>query len=479
MVWSFLLFLIFLQITFIGTAILLENRDPGKTIAWLCILFFLPILGSIIYWLFGRKTQGRLFRNKHIPENQLAKMVHRQQSGFQPETSEALVLQQRTESEQKMVRLLLNSGFAPLTIYNKIEILLNGGEKFRELFNALESANHHIHLSYYIFKDDEIGADVLKILTRKAAAGVEVRVLLDGMGCLPIAGGFVRSMRQAGIQVEWFFPIRFPFLTSKLNMRYHRKIVVVDGQVGFIGGLNIGDEYLSRDAKLGFWRDTHLKLEGEAVHTLQTIFLNDWFFVTNQVIQGTPYYPRIYIQQTLPVQIGASGPDSNWAAILQGFFWAIAMAQNSVDIETPYFIPDESLIMALKTAALSGIDVRLIVQGIPEHKVTYWAMRSYFEELLQAGVKIFQYMKGIHHAKTLVIDNYFAAVGSANLDSRSFYLDFEICAFVYDQALVERLRSDFEQDLNDSNELDFKTYQARSSWERLKESSARLFSPVL
>lgn len=478
MVWFLMLLLAFLQVMIIGKVILLENRDPGKTVVWLCLLSFLPILGFILYVVFGRKTQGPLFRHKLIPDNRSAGIVRQQQNALNHGT---MLPQPKPyiESEQKLTSLLLTTGFSPLTIHNQVEVLLNGGEKFQALFNALEGANHHIHLSYYIFKDDEIGADVLKILSRKVAEGVEVRVLLDGMGSLSISGSFMRNMRQAGIQAEWFFPIRFPYITPKLNLRYHRKIVVVDGFTGFMGGLNIGDEYLSRDSKLGFWRDTHLKLEGEAIHSLQSIFLNDWFFVTRQEVQGARYFPQINISQALPVQIVASGPDSNWSSNLQGFFTAITLAKQKVYIETPYFIPDESLIMALKTAALSGLDVRLVVQGIPEHKLTYWAMHSYFEELLQAGVRIFKYMKGTLHAKILLIDNHLASVGSANMDNRSFYLDFEICAFVYDQSLADRLKIDFEQDLTESSELIFEAIQSRPVLERLKESSARLFSPVL
>jgi len=474
MVWLFLLLLSFLQVMLIGTVILLDNRAPGKTVGWLCILGFLPGLGFIIFVLFGRKTSGHLFPSKHISNNRLLKAVQQQTEYLHGD-----LLSQHTNLHQKLVILLINSCFAPITLHNQVEILLNGGEKFQALFNALEGAHDHIHLSYYIFKDDEIGEDVLKILARKVVEGVEVRVLLDGMGSMSISGSFIRSMRQAGIQAEWFFPIRFPYVTSRLNLRYHRKIVVVDGRTGFMGGLNIGDEYLSRNAKLGFWRDTHLKLEGEAIHTLQSIFLSDWYLVTGQEIQGTRYFPKTFISQVQPIQIVECGPDSNWSSILQGFFNAITMAKHSVSIETPYFIPDESLIMALKTAALSGLDVRLIVQGIPEHKLTYLAMHSYFEELLQAGVKIFKYMKGTLHAKIFFIDNHLASVGSANMDLRSFLLDFEICAFVYDQALVERLKQDFEQDLNESIELILKTFQARPVYERFKESSARLLSPVL
>src|SRR5680860_634112 len=313
----------------------------------------------------------------------------------------------------------------------------------------------------------------------KTMAWLIILVILDGMGSLSVSGGFIRSMRQSGIQAEWFFPIRFPYITSKLNLRYHRKIVVVDGCIGFTGGLNIGDEYLSRDPKLGFWRDTHFKIEGEAVHSLQSIFLNDWFIVTRQEIQGSRYFPQTHVEQTLPIQIVASGPDSKWTFILQGFFSAITLANHSVFIETPYLIPLESLIMALKTSALRGLDVRLVVQGIPEHKLEYLAARSYYEELLQAGVKIFEYMKGTLHAKVLLIDGRLAAVGSANIDNRSFRLDFEINAFVYDQHVVETLMLHFRQDINDSREFTQSVFQTRSVYGRLKESLARLLSPIL
>jgi len=472
----FLLLICLLQVLLIGTVILLENKAPGETVGWLCILVLLPVIGFIIYVIIGRKAHANLFPNKHIPDNRLVKTVRKQTDYHHGDGD---VLTQLTDSHQKLGSLLLNSGFAPITFNNQVEILLNGGEKFQALFNALEGARDHIHLSYFIFKDDEIGGDVLKILARKVGEGVEVRVLLDGMGSMSISGRFIRSMRQSGIQAEWFSPLRFPYITSRLNLRYHRKIVVVDGSTGFMGGLNIGDEYLSRDPKLGFWRDTHLKIEGEAVHTLQSIFLNDWSFMTRQEIQGARYFPQTFISNVLPVQIVGGGPDTNSTSIMQGFFNAITMAVHSISIETPYFIPDDSITMALKTAALSGLDVRLIVQGIPEHKVTYLAMHSYFEELLQAGVKIFKYMKGTLHAKVLFIDNNLASVGSANVDLRSFFLDFEICAFVYDQAIVEGLKLNFEHDLTDSIELVLEIFQARSVSEKLKESSARLFSPLL
>ncbi|MDA8222225.1 cardiolipin synthase [Desulfosporosinus sp.] len=474
MIWYFLLLINLLQVIFLWTAILLENRTPGNTITWLFILGLLPILGFILYIVFGRKTRGPLFYAKHIQDNSYKRWISEQQT-----TIKNGYINPNTNYELKLVKLHLNSGYAPLTVHNQVEILLNGGEKFQELFNSLESASHHIHLSYYIFKDDEIGADVLKILSRKVTEGVEVRVLLDGMGSLSISGGFIKGMREAGILAEWFFPIRFPYITSQLNLRYHRKIVVVDGSTGFMGGLNIGDEYLSRDSKLGFWRDTHLKLEGESVYTLQAIFLNDWYFVTHQEVKGERYFPETKIKQHLPIQILGSGPDSRWTSVLQSFFSTITMATHCIYIETPYFIPDVSLLMALKTAALSGLDVRLLVQGIPEHKLTFLAMNSYFEDLLQAGVRIFEYMKGTLHAKILIIDNQLTSVGSANMDMRSFLLDFEVSAFIYDSTIAGSLLKNFEIDLKVSREVILEEFQKRSVIERFKESSARVFSPLL
>lgn len=476
MIWYLLILINLLQVILLWRVILIENRTPQKTITWFFILALLPLLGLILYIVFGRKTQGSMSIDKQYSNNPLLKTVLRQQTEVNDKN---LLPNSSQESDQKLINLLLNTNFSPLTLHNKVEILWNGGEKFRALFNALEGANHHIHLSYYIFKDDEIGKDVLKILTRKVSEGVEVRVLLDGMGSLSVSGGFIRSMRAAGIQAEWFFPIRFPYISSKLNLRYHRKIVVVDGLTGFTGGLNIGDEYLSRDSKFGFWRDTHIRIEGEAVHSLQSIFLNDWYYVTRKEYHGSNYFPQTSISQSLPIQIVASGPDSNYASILQSFFCMITGAKHCIYIETPYFIPDESLIMALKTAALSGLEVILIVQGIPESRLTYLAMNSYFEELLRAGINIFKYMRGTLHAKILIIDNHLASVGSANMDLRSFFLDFEIGTFVYDQSLTEHLKRNFELDLKESNEVILKDYLRRSGMERFKESCARLFSSQL
>jgi len=287
------------------------------------------------------------------------------------------------------------------------------------------------------------------------------------------------ELKKVGVEAEGFYPVRFPFFSRRLNLRNHRKIVVVDGRVGFIGGLNVGDEYLSRNKKIGFWRDTFLKLEGDSVNFLQSVFLNDWNGVTHQDINDPLYYPQPLQMGTQMTQIAATGPDSDWGSMLQIFFVALTSAEKRIYIETPYFIPDEGSVMALKTAALSGLDVRIILQGVPDHKITYWASHSYVEELLESGVRIYRYQKGIIHAKVLILDGEVGVVGSTNFDIRSFSLNFEISAFIYNRKFAQRLELDFHQDLEDSEEIELAEYKKRPLSNRVKESGARLFSPLL
>ncbi len=465
-----------LQLVFLGTVIFLENRDPAKTVVWLLILGALPVLGALLYLVFGRtfRRHKLMSRNDNI-ESRLERIVNNQQSRL---AGNDVAIGDKGPQKKKLIRLLLKDALAPLTVNNRLEVLTNGEDTFKALFDALEGAKDYIHLEYYIFKDDEVGRDVLKILSRKASKGIEVRVLVDGWGSRKIASG-LSELHQAGAEAEWFLPVRFPFLSSKLNLRNHRKVVIVDGRMGFIGGLNIGDEYLSRNKKFGFWRDTFVRLEGESVHFLQTVFLNDWYFATGRSVDGRKYYPHLDRVGEQLSQIAASGPDSDWEPILQVFFTAMTGAEKKIYIETPYFIPDESALMALKTAALSGLDVKIIFQGVPDHKLTYWASHSYFEELLEAGVRIYSYRKGILHAKILIIDGEIGSVGSANFDMRSFRLNFEISAFVYNREFAARLEQDFVHDLADSEEIRVVEFRQRPISYRIKESGARLLSPLL
>lgn len=462
-----------LQLVVLGAVIFLDNRDPAKTVTWLFILGTLPVIGAVLYLMFGRTLRRHQVAKRS--QIRLEHIVKHQQEKF---TSDDVLLGDEARQKKKLARLLLNDSMAPLSFNNKVRVLTNGEQTFKAIFTALEAAKSHIHLEYYIFKDDEVGKDVIKILSRKATQGVKVRVLVDGWGSRSIAKP-LKDLRQAGVETAWFSPVRFPFLSSRLNLRNHRKIVIIDGKVGFLGGLNIGDEYLSRSNKYGFWRDTFVELQGASVYSLQDVFLNDWYFATKENIKEHGYYPKLEKMGSQLTQIAASGPDSSWESILQVFFTAMTSAEKRIYIETPYFIPDESTLMALKTAALSGLDVRIIFQGLPDHKITYWASQSYFAELLAAGVRIYHYRKGLLHAKILIVDGEIGSVGSTNFDVRSFRLNFEISAFIYQQDFARRLEEDFYQDLADSEEIEYTQFIKRPMYVRIKESGARLLSPLL
>ncbi|EGW40155.1 phospholipase D family protein [Desulfosporosinus sp. OT] len=465
-----------MQLVFLGSVIFLENRDPTKTIIWLLILGALPVMGALLYLLFGRVVRKhQLSRHKQGGQEQFEEILKEQQVRLKAEDIDRAGT---ISMNKKLAQLLLNDAAAPLTLNNRSEVLTNGPDTFKALFAALEGAKDHIHLEFFIFHYDAIGQDILNLLISKASKGVKVRVLVDGLANRSLTKRF-GELRKVGVEAEGFYPVRFPFLSRRLNLRNHRKIVVVDGRVGFIGGLNVGDEYLSRNKRIGFWRDTFLKLEGDSVNFLQNVFLNDWNGVTHQDINDLLYYPQPQYFGRQMTQIAATGPDSDWGSMLQIFFVALTSAEKTIYIETPYFIPDEGSVMALKTAALSGLDVRIILQGVPDHKITYWASHSYVEELLELGVRIYRYQKGILHAKVLILDSKIGVVGSTNFDIRSFSLNFEISAFIYDCQFALRLEQDFHQDLADSNEILLEEYKKRPLVNRVKESSARLFSPLL
>ena len=467
--------ILLLEILLFEILVMIEKPEEIKN--WSSILCILPILGFIIYFVLGyRGKHQRIFKDKHLGNKKLKQIVGLQQNKL-IETD--ILMGEEIDRNKKIVRLSLRNSLAPLSINNRLRVLTNGREKFHAMFEALEKAETHIHVEYYIFRNDSIGQKLRDCLIRKALEGVEVKLIIDGVGSHGLPQTFFKLLKNANVKVKWFFPVRFPYFTRRLNYRNHRKIIVVDGRVGLMGGFNIGDEYLSRDPKLGFWRDTHLIVEGDSVHLLQTVFLNDWFFLTGEQIEGAQYYPTAKLVGRELTQIIAGGPDSEWVPIHQLFFTALANAEQRIWIETPYFVPDESMMMALITASLSGVDVRIIVQGIPDHKISYWASQSYFEELLNAGIKVYRYLKGILHSKVVIIDRGLGIVGSANFDIRSFKLDFEISAICYNKDFVLRLEQDFEQDFKDSKLEDAQVFRERGWPSRLKEANARIFSPLL
>ncbi len=480
--WDFAIWLIGvlypLLVIFIIVVIVLENRDPVKTIAWLLVLILLPIFGIVLYFFFGRNFRKiRTFNRKAAADYQQIKNLRGLH--FLDLESKNFFNDEKIRQKSSIINLLMNNSKALLTEGNHVAVLNNGTETFPEMIRALKSAQDHIHMAFYIISDDKIGNTIRKILEERAKAGVDVRVIYDGVGSWTLSNRYIRSLQQAGVVIKAFRPVNFPFLTSKVNYRNHRKIVVVDGKVGFVGGINIGDKYLDGDPKLGFWRDLHLKLDGDAVKSLQAVFLTDWQFVTSQNIEGERYFPVYSVESHQLVQIVASGPDSAWASIMQAYFKAITSAQAHIYLSMPYFTPNRSILTALKTTALSGIQVSLILPGTSDSKINLWCSYSYLEELMAAGVDVHIYQHGFTHGKMMTVDGVFASVGSANMDIRSFDQNLEINALIYNREIAEYLEKCFIDDLRSCASLDLETFRQRPVTDKLKESSARIFSPLL
>lgn len=459
--------------------IILENRSPAKTIAWTLVLIFLPLIGIWFYLFFGRNFR----RTKLFSRKSLSDMDHIQsfsQTSLLKLPDKQTLIEAHALSKQNIMRLLFKNSKALLTEHNEVKILHNGQETFDAIIDALRSARHHIHMEYYIIEDDKIGNEIREILIVKALEGVKVRLIYDSVGSWTLSNQYIRSLEKAGAEVHSFMPVHFPQFASRVNYRNHRKIVVVDGKTAFVGGLNIGDRYIHGEPGLGFWRDTHMKLIGDAANCLQTVFLTDWYFASRQVVEASAtYFPAHAISESKLVQIVTSGPDSDWASIMQAYFTAITTATDYVYISTPYFIPNESISTALKTAALSGVDVRIMLPGRSDSWTLLRASHSYIEEFLEAGVRFYIYEKGFNHSKLMMVDGIFASIGTANLDIRSFDQNFEVNALIYDEEITQELERAFRADVHDSRELSWEAFHHRSRSRKLKESLARILSPLL
>lgn len=473
----FVLPLYYVAIFFVVIGILLENRNPLKTHSYLLLLLLLPLLGIVIYLFFGQNIRKRKIFAKKLLINQAFGEQYFQDRIENNDVDEILPL--GATQYERVVRFL-KKDLSPLTENNEVTILKNGEEKFPAVLQALKEARHHIHLEYYIYEDDDIGNEIAEILMEKARNGVSVRMIVDGVGSLSLTKEFFDKLKAAGVQVAEFMPVLFPSFTSKINYRNHRKILVVDGMIGFTGGMNISDRYINNGKNNTFWRDTHVKIEGEAVKTLQFLFILNWQFVTQQeILPESGFFPEFTPKGSHWVQINASGPHWELASIMDSFFLAINSARRCVRIETPYFIPTESILDAITTAAKSGIKVELIIPRDSDSWIVKSASRSFVRQLLEADVDVYFYEKGFLHAKVIIIDDNFASVGSANMDYRSFDLNHEVNAYFYDKVIVEKLISEFETDKQDSSLVDFERWQERKLWPKLKESACRLLAPLL
>lgn len=457
-----------------------ERRDAGASWAWLLVLFFLPVVGFCLYLLFGKSLRKhRLFEWEDREKIGIEPILKRQleQLAF----NEFEFRNKSTYDNQDLIYMHLRGNESVLTENNHVDIFTDGKQKFDRLFKDIEEAKKHIHIQYYIIKNDNLGKAFIRLLTKKAKEGLAVRILYDELGSRSLTKRFFKEFREAGGQVEVFFPSKLPLLNLRMNFRNHRKLVSIDGEIGYLGGFNVGDEYLGINPKFGYWRDTHLRIRGSAVLAIQTRFILDWNQASNT--QDISYHAHLFPRKkgtgSTGMQIVTSGPDSEWEQIKNGYIKLILSAKKSILIQTPYFIPDASLLDALRIASISGIKVSIMIPNKPDHIFVYWATLSYIGAMLDAGAVVYIYDNGFIHSKTIVVDSEVSSVGTANIDVRSFKLNFEVNAFIYDEEIAVKLTEAFLDDIKVSRILTQSEYGNRSLWIRIKESISRLLSPIL
>lgn len=455
----------------IGTiiVIVLDNRNPVKTMAWILVLTFLPVVGLAFYFFFGRSQR----RERIISRNSYDRLLKKPMAEYLAQADFRLPTRYA-----RLIQLFQHTNQAWPFENNRVEVYTNGYTKIQALIRELMRAKDHIHLEYYIFEDDAVGRLIRDVLIDKAREGVEVRVLYDDVGCWHVAKDFYAEMCDAGIEVRSFLKVRFPLFTSKVNYRNHRKIVVIDGKIGFVGGMNLAERYV-RGVSWGGWRDTHILLEGKAVHGLQTAFLLDWYFVDRTLLTSSCYFPKIESYGTTLVQVVTSEPVGPWKEIMQGLAKAIVEAKTYFYIQTPYFLPTEQILGALQVAALSGVDVRLMIPERADNRLTHWGSCSYLTDVLRAGVKVYFYQKGFLHSKLMVSDDLFSTVGSTNIDFRSFEHNFEVNAFMYDEMTALEMKEIFLWDQKECTQLFLKKWEKRSWKTKTAESVVRLLAPLL
>lgn len=458
-----------------------QRRDIAAIWAWLLVLFLLPVIGFVIYAFLGRQLpKNKLFKVKSDVQLQLDELLAQQRQELGTENLPADLV---SNSVTSLVKMFQTANHAFLARKNRVRIIADGQQLFHGMIEDIERAKSSVHIEFYAFKNDQIGKQIRDLLVRKALAGVEVRVIYDPFGSLGAFRSFFKSLINAGGYVEPFLA-RSAIMDFRLNFRDHRKIVVVDGRVGYVGGFNIGDQYLGRSKKFGYWRDTHLRITGSAVFGLQGRFILDWNATASEGLLPadhieTRYFPLTHVKGDTNMQIVSSGPDSDLQQIKMGYIRLIQSAKKRVWIQSPYLIPDDSVMDAIRIAVMAGVDVRIMIPQMPDHPFVYRATQYYAHELAKDGVKIYYYENGFIHSKTMVVDDRLASVGSANMDYRSFKLNFEVNAFLYDEKLAVQLAELFEKDQRLSRLMTAEAFDNQSLYLRFKQSFCRLLSPIL
>ncbi|MCC6758183.1 MAG: cardiolipin synthase [Candidatus Omnitrophica bacterium] len=482
-----LIILFQLYLIFTVVVLLLDNRTPSETFAWILIFILMPGLGLGLYLMFGRNWKRSYNHKIKLPQS-IAKELSDLFKPLVAQQAEVLKQMKNKTSiyHDDLMTLLFQSSNALLTTGNKAEIFHNGKDKFDRLKQDLQNAKAYIHMEYFIwYSKDKLGQEIKDILIAKAQEGVEVRILYDYSGCfLTLSQKYINELRVNKVQIYPFFNYLSNFKMHTLNYRNHRKIVSIDGRIGYTGGVNVGQEYIDGGKRYGSWRDTHIRLEGQSVSVLQAIFAVDWYNTVEKAdILDAKYFPLLTdnkpVDGNLSVQLTTSGFDSPWPSILQLYFTLITMAQRNIYIVSPYFVPDETLLMALKTAAMRGVKVAIMTTGVADNPVPYWAAFSYFEDLLKAGVRIFQYEKGFMHAKIYSSDGKVCSIGSANFDIRSLQLNYEVNAVFYDDDLTQQVDAQIMEDLKHCKEVLVSDLKQSSVLARLRNSLVRLISGIL
>lgn len=470
--------LLIFNLSIVFAIIFVERRNPTVALAWVAVLLLFPYVGIVLYLLFGRHIYSeRRFRLKGRDDDRVGLHVRRQEQALIEDRIEFAKLS--IERFVPLMRLLLTEDRAVIWKRTNVEYEDRGEAHFASMFEAIGSARHHIHAEYYIIRDDDLGRRFIQALADRAREGVAVRLVYDAVGCAEVGRHFFDPLVDAGGRAVPFFPGFLGRINFRINFRNHRKILVVDGDTGFVGGYNIGLEYLG-EGPLGPWRDAHLRLEGDAVRSLQARFLMDWNYAARDTLRvDDDLFPEPRTTGQVVCQVASSGPDTPKMTIKEGFLKLVASAMESIEITTPYFIPDDSVLDALRIAAASGVRVRIMIPSKPDHLFVYWTTLSYIGSLLDAGVRAFSYDRGFLHAKTCVIDGEACTVGTANWDVRSFKLNFETNAFIYDPGVSAEICRAFERDLEFCTEITLERYRSRGRVVRFKESISRLFSPLL
>jgi cardiolipin synthase len=478
MTWVFLVTLLEILLTLSCLFLLIKDGSkPERIWTWIFVIVFIPFIGAILYLAFGvnLRKQKIFDLKKEIDYVQFERFVKR----YSAEAEQSILKRHDvTATYLHLIRLLTRVNSAILTFNNKVQILNDGPETFDAIFEACEKAEKYIHLQYYIFIDGDLADRFAELFKEKIKQGVEVRLIYDALGSWDLSNRMIDKFRQIGVLIFPFMPVRFGRL-ARLNYRNHRKILIVDGIIGFTGGINVDDKYIKGDDLLGHWTDTHLKIHGMSVNFLHFVFLADWLFVTRENLIKPEMFKLMDEVGDTPVQIVSSGPDADYPNILQQYLYILYQAKEYVYIVNPYLIPDSNLSLALKTVALSGIDVRIIVPGNSESAMIHWTVQSFFSRFLNAGVKIYLFKEGFIHSKVILSDDSVCSIGTANLDIRSFEQNFEVNALIYNKEVTMTMKKQFALFQNSSKQLTPEEHAARPNIDRIKEKLARLATPLM